>query len=249
MDGRDDPGPGSEPDGGAPRGDEPYWFEQLRRDEAYEAWSKRVDEMPLNVRNDAARDFRRVPEGIHTAVCDMVVDCGIQPAGKFRPRHQVYVRWEIPAERVAWTDSRGGTREGPMSIGKFYTASLSEKATLRRDLENWRGRPFTRGELQGFDLFEVLGTACRLVVTHASRGEETFAHVSGVMGYPREAPQPRPEYRLVRYSSQEPEQFDELPQWLREKVASGLTAPPDEAPAIAADEEAQDELPFSRRAG
>jgi hypothetical protein len=234
-------------DCGAPRGDEPYWFEQLRRDEAYAIWSKRVDAMPLNVRNPAAKEFKRVPEGIHAAVCNMVVDCGVQSGGKFKPRHQVYIRWEIPGERITWTDRHGDKHEGPMSIGKFYTASLAEKAALRRDLENWRGRPFTREELQGFDLFKVLGTACQLMVTHTSQGDETYANVSGVMGFPRELPKPRPEHRLIKYSSQEPDQFDELPHWLREKVASALTAPHEAVPgSFASEDEAQEDLPFSR---
>lgn len=205
--------------------------------------------MPFNVRNTGAREFRLVPEGIHDAVCTMVVDCGIQPGGKFRPRHQVYIRWEIPSERVQWTDRFGEKHEGPMNIGKFYTASLAEKAALRRDLENWRGRAFTREELAGFDLFRILGTACRLLVTHASHGGETYANVTGVMGFPRDAEKPGAEHRLVKYSPEEPEQFDELPQWLRDKVASALTSPGSRRQASSAgEEEFQDELPFQRRA-
>src|SRR5687768_16678361 len=30
--------------------------------------------MPLNVRNTGAKEFRKVPQGIHIAVCNMVVD-------------------------------------------------------------------------------------------------------------------------------------------------------------------------------
>jgi hypothetical protein len=123
--------------------------------------------MALNVRNRRTREFRRVPEGVHQAICNMVVDCGVQPGGKCAPRRQVYIRWEIPAERVEWMDAAGAKHEEPMNIGRFYTASLSEKATLRRDLESWRGRPFSEEELQGFDLFKVLGTPCQLVVAHS----------------------------------------------------------------------------------
>jgi len=36
----------------------------------------------------------------------------------------------------------------PMSISKNYTASLSDMATLREDLKNWRGRDFTPEELR-----------------------------------------------------------------------------------------------------
>jgi hypothetical protein len=180
--------------------------------------------MPLNVRNRRTKEFRRVPEGVHPAICNMVVDCGVQPGGKYAPRRQVYVRWEIPSQRVEWTDSEGNTREGPMNIGKFYTASLSEKATLRRDLENWRGRPFTEEELAGFDLFRILGTACQLMVVHTTNGGETYANVSGVMSFPKGAQKPLPENRLVRFSPEDPQQFQELPRWLREKIEAARLA-------------------------
>lgn len=206
--------------------------------------------MPLNIRNTgAAKEFKRVPQGVHAAVCNMVVDCGIQPSGKFKPRHQVYIRWEIPSERVEWTDRLGNKHEGPMNIGKFYTASLAEKAALRRDLENWRGRAFTREELQGFDLFKILGTACQIMVTHSSQDGETYANVTGVMGFPRDQEKPKAEHRLIKYSPEEPGQFDDLPQWLRDKVASALTAPGTHAPGGVAseDDEFQDDLPFTSR--
>ena len=222
-----------------PRGDEPYWFDEPRSEET---------NMPLNVKNTGAKDFKRVPQGIHAAVCNMVVDCGIQPGGKFKPRHQVYIRWEIPAERVEWTDRLGDKHEGPMSIGKFYTASLAEKAALRRDLENWRGRAFTREELAGFDLFKILGTACQIMVTHSAQEGETHSNVTGVMGFPRDLPKPKAEHHLVKYSPEEPAQFDQLPRWLRDKVASSLTAPGDISGGMRGDDEFQDNLPFMRQA-
>jgi hypothetical protein len=45
----------------------------------------------------------------------------------------------------------------PMSISKNFTLSLAEKATLRKDLQTWRGRDFTADELRGFELKNVLG--------------------------------------------------------------------------------------------
>lgn len=193
-----------------PRGDEPFWFDEPARDEEID--------MPLNVKGPRSREFRRVPEGVHQAVCNLVADCGIQPGGQYGPRQQVYIRWEIPAERLEWTDSDGNVRRGPMNIGRFYTASLSEKATLRRDLENWRGRPFSPEELAGFDLFRILGTACQLMVAHTRSGEETYANVTGVMSFPKNQPRPAAEGPLIRYSPEEPAQFELLPRWLREKI-------------------------------
>lgn len=71
----------------------------------------------------------------------LVCDVGVQSSGRFTPRPKLYVRWELPQERIQWTDREGNAQEGPAQIGKFYTASLSAKANLlRKDLENWRGR-------------------------------------------------------------------------------------------------------------
>jgi len=49
-------------------------------------------------------------------------DCGVQPGGKYKPQRKVYLRWEIPSERIEWTDIEGHPHEGPMTIGRFYTA-------------------------------------------------------------------------------------------------------------------------------
>ena len=70
----------------------------------------------------------------------------------------------------------------PFLIKKDYRASLHEKAGLRKDLEAWRGRPFTNVELQGFDLENVVGAPCMLNVIHkqGSKGG-TFSNIAGIM--------------------------------------------------------------------
>ena len=50
----------------------------------------------------------------------------------------------------------------PLSISKNFTLSLAEKATLRKDLQAWRGREFTADELRGFELKNVLGAWCMI---------------------------------------------------------------------------------------
>lgn len=200
--------------------------------------------MPLNVKENSMKNFEPVPQGIHAAVCNMVVDCGIQSGGKFKPRHQVYIRWEIPAERIEWTDKNGEKHEGPMSIGKFYTASLSEKATLRRDLENWRGKSFTKEELAGFDLFKVLGVPCQIMVSHNVQGQDIYANVTGVMGFPAGVPKPQAENPLIRYSPDDSDHFDALPAWLRDKVASSLSAPETTTEPVLTPPDFDDDIPF-----
>lgn len=201
--------------------------------------------MALIVRDNGGTDFAPLPQGTHVAVCNLVADCGVQPGGRFKPRHQVYVRWEIPAERIEWTDRDGHVHKGPAQIGKFYTASLSQKAKLRHDLENWRGRAFTPEELAGFDLFNILGHACQIVVTHAGGDGRTYANVTGVIGLPKGMPRPKAERQLVKFAPDAREQFEELPGWLRERIQDAVKAPPAETVSrIAGDEDFDDEIPF-----
>jgi hypothetical protein len=200
--------------------------------------------MSLIIRDNGGEDFKKVPQGVHIAVCNMIVDCGVQPGGQYKPRHQVYVRWEIPDERIQWTDKDGKGREGPMSIGRFYTASLSEKATLRRDLENWRGKSFTVEELAGFELFNVLGAACQIMVAHNTVGPKTYANITGIMGFPKGQQKPKAENPLIKFSPDDRAQYESLPNWLKEKIQGAVSAPAETSAKAADTEEFDDDIPF-----
>lgn len=176
--------------------------------------------MPITVKETGGGDFKIVPEGQYLAVCDMIADLGLQDSGAFGPKHKVYVRWQLPDERI---DTPDGSK--PMVIGSQLTASLSEKANLRAMLESWRGRKFTPDELNGFDLFNVLGAPCQLTVVHNESNGKTYANVKAVVPLMKGMKKPEVEGKVVRYSPDEPGQFDELPEWLRKKITA-VPAPP-----------------------
>ena len=67
----------------------------------------------------------------------------------------------------------------PFSVHKRYKLSLHEKASLRKDLEAWRGKKFTADELKGFDVTNVVGTACTMQVMLSEDGK--FANVGTIM--------------------------------------------------------------------
>jgi hypothetical protein len=202
--------------------------------------------------NSGGQTFKKVPPGAHFAICNMVVDCGLQEGFQKKPQHKIYLRWEVPDERVSY-EKDGATVEGPCSIGRFYTLSLSDKANLRKDLENWRGRTFTADELKGFDIENVLGKPCQIMVTHETDNGKTYANVTGVMGVSRDqmsrAKTAKPENELMSFSLAEPDQrkFDKLPNWLKEKIDNRLepveTRP---APATVGADDFQDDtdIPF-----
>lgn len=172
--------------------------------------------MAVKVNDSGGGDFRLMPEGTHLAVCNMVVDLG-QQESFYGIKHQVFLRWETPHERT--DDDR------PMVIGKIYTASLNEKANLRKDLENWRGRAFTEDELQEFDLDKVLGNPCQVTIQHRTKGDRTFANVTGVTALAKGMEAPEAENDLIVYDPESNQDWEKLPEWIQEKVKNQSNVP------------------------
>jgi hypothetical protein len=124
-------------------------------------------------------DFVLCPAGSHLAVCVDVVDLGMVETtweGQKKSQHKVRLVWQI-AERTA--------DDKPFQAQRRYTLSLDDRAALRKDLESWRGRPFSEQELLGFDLEALVGIGCMISVVHQSRDGKTYDNVSGVMKLPK----------------------------------------------------------------
>jgi hypothetical protein len=183
----------------------------------------------------------------------MVVDLGVHKVeyqGQAKQLHQVYLRWEVPDERVTY-ERDGAEADGPCVIGATYTLSLSEKANLRKVLENWRGKGFTEAELRKFDITCIAGKACQIMVTHRQGGNgKTYANVTGVMGISKDqqqrAKEAKPESGVVVYSLETPDAsvYAALPNWLREKLEDRVMATVKAPPPAEAVEEFNDEIPF-----
>src|SRR3990167_5131511 len=126
-------------------------------------------------------DFEQPPVGTHVARCIKVIDIGTQKSeyqGQANIRRQCIIGFELPNELISEGDYKGK----PFVVSKFYTASLNEKANLRKDLENWRGRAFSEQELLGFESKNILGKSCMLSLTLNDKGK---VRVTGVMALPK----------------------------------------------------------------
>ena len=130
------------------------------------------------------------PEGTHSAVCVDEIDLGVVTTtfnGEERDRHMVRIVWQID-EPISDIDAdRFNLIPGSRHIVKQdYTASLDEKAKLRKQLQSWRGRTFTQLELAGFDLETIVGVPCMLSVVHnQGRKGGVFSNVESVMKLPK----------------------------------------------------------------
>lgn len=131
--------------------------------------------MPIIATAGDGKTFTPAPAGLHQAVCVDVVDMGLLEvtyAGKTKKQHKVRIVWQLDLD----TDDLK-----PFTVQKRYTLSLHEKATLRKELESWRGRPFTDEELAGFDLEKLLGANAQVNVQHTTKNGETYANVISIV--------------------------------------------------------------------
>lgn len=168
--------------------------------------------------------FKPVPPGSHLARCYRIIDLGTQKTtfnGESKFIKKVMFQFEVHSED---DDGPLKTDKGePMSISKNYTLSLSDKAVLRADLEAWRGREFTREELQGFELKNVLGAWCLITVTRATGNDgKEYTNITGVSPVPKSMKQnlPTPFNQVGIFYIDDPdmEMFETLSERIRQKI-------------------------------
>lgn len=165
--------------------------------------------------------FKRTltPQGLHLGIATEVIDLGTQTTtwqGKTKTARKVVIRWTLP--NVKYTE---GEKAGqPQSISQTFTASLGEKATLRKMLEAWRGQAFTADELKGFNLSKLLGKPCQIQIVHESKGDKTYANIKSVVQVMAGTPIPAfdGELRLFDLDDYDGETFESLPDWQKEQI-------------------------------
>lgn len=172
-------------------------------------------------------DFKIPPAGNHVAICNMIVDLGIQPGrGMYpTPRPEVYVRFELCDELMTFSHN-GNPKEMPMTVGGTYTASMSEKANLRKLVEGWQGKFKSDDEAGDFDFKSLLGKKCLLNVIHRESGGKVYANIHSASPLPKgmkhTGTQANPS---VYYSLESPDKvsLQFVPEWLRTKIAERIT--------------------------
>jgi hypothetical protein len=166
------------------------------------------------IAKSAETSYPKVPIGVHKARCVKVIDLGTQKqeyGGEISWKRQILVIWELPEEL---------NNDQPMTISKFYTLSLHEKANLGMDLTSWRGRPFTETEKQGFDVTKLIGVTCQLNVMHKDNGKE---HISSIMPLGKddkiaEQFNPSVSFDIGDYQKGQKETFNQLSEGIRRMI-------------------------------
>jgi hypothetical protein len=171
--------------------------------------------LTVNAGNGGNRDFEPVSAGVHTARCYQIIDLGHQTTewqGTVKVLPKVRITWEICDENMS--DGR------PFSISREYTASIGPKATLRKDLEAWRNRPFTESELAAFSLENVLGAPCQLQIGHTDKNGKVYANINSIMSTPKGMSVPELVNPKVKFDIQTFDRtiFDSLTNYVQKKI-------------------------------
>lgn len=169
----------------------------------------------------AGESFKNPESGMHTAICYACVGLGTQRRefqGQSKsPEKHVKLAFELCEPDDVNND---GSR---MTIWtKDLLLNLSDKANLRKILESWRNRPFTKEELDGFDVANVVGVPCMLNI---SVGEK-YANIVTINPLPKSAAKPEPGRKKIIYEIEHGpnETFEMLPKWIKETIYKSLEA-------------------------
>ncbi len=180
------------------------------------------------------------------ARCVQIVDLGTQEeewSGEKSLKRKIRLTWELPT--VEFTGQEGDTWN-PI-ISKEYTASLHEKATLRKHLESWRGKPFNSTELEGFDVGKLLDKTCMVQVGHkqkATGGE--YAVIANISKLPKGMDCPDRVRDLMEYSADEgdTDTYRGFPDWLKERIAASPEFAKGKKKGTNTDHEPSEAVPF-----
>jgi hypothetical protein len=150
--------------------------------------------MPIIVKGNG--DYENHPEGQYRAVCMDVVDLGEVENKKYgKVQHKVALVFHTEKKMK---DGR------PFEVWERFTASLDEKAHLRKFLQGWRGRAFTAEEINGFDLEKLIGVNAYVQIIHNVSGDKTYANIDTVMLLPKGMPKLEPTAEYERRKDRQP---------------------------------------------
>lgn len=192
------------------------------------------------------------PVGAHVARLFSIIDIGTQVSswqGKEKRARKVVFSWELP--EVPMTGKYDPAQKGkPFAVSCRFTRSLRPSSALRDTLKTWKGRDFTKEELEAFDPKKLLGKSCQVILTQSSDGQ--YINVDTVI--PLANGQKCPvQVNPNRYLSLDPDEFDQavyasLPEGFRKLIAdspefAALTAPGEEPQDGPPDEPPHEEAP------
>jgi len=184
------------------------------------------------------------PSGNFPARCFQVIHTGHHFDQKYGKMKDILrVSWELVTEKAVFKD---GEPEKPFVVNKKYNLSLGEKATLRKDLESYRGKTFTDEELKGFDVSKLINTPCMLQIIHNKVDDNVYANISAIGSIPKGyvVDGLYNDTLLFSVSSFNKEIFDTLPDFIKTEIMESEEMKDKPIETDATNDAPSDDLPF-----
>lgn len=176
--------------------------------------------MSMVVKSEGNSEIKQLEPGVYTGIATSIIDLGVQENTMFgNKQRKAIIVWNIVGETVKVNDEIL-----PRVMSKEYTMSLGEKSTLRKDLEAWRGKPFTTEELKGFDLRNILNVPCQLQINQQDKNGKTYVNIAAIMAIPK-GMKVEPITDTYVFDIDESEtwnNYDKIPNWIKEKIKKAL---------------------------
>lgn len=183
----------------------------------------------MKIKDRAKPKVPPVEPGVYMAVCIGFIDLGEQYSEKFKSytNKGMYV-WELPGETIEIDGE-----QKPRQLSKEFTISASNKSNLRKFIETWNSKSYSDEDFMEFDVFEQVGKPCQLNVVLNETKE--YSNVDNLMPIPRGFPAPTTDTKLIKWDMEawDDEVFQELPEWIQEKIKKSTQYQKDHAPNTA----------------
>ncbi len=182
--------------------------------------------MSIKAKPGSSTPRELIPADLHIARCFSIIHVGTVKdtfKGEEKILDKVIIAWELPNHTKEFKEGEG---EKPFIFSTKYTLSMYEKANLRKDVESWRGKGFTKEQAEDFDITVLIGQPCALNMIQKPKadGSGDTNQVSSIIPIPK-AMQPCPPQVNKSFEFNYDDCFDlvwleEQPGWLKDMIKS-----------------------------
>lgn len=172
--------------------------------------------MSLIAKDSGGMEIEKLEPGVYLATSQAIIDLGMQNSEKFNKTQRKFMMiWKIIGEDIEINGERQAR-----TMHKEYTYSLHEKSSLRKDLQAWRGKPFTEEELKEFPLTKILNVSCQLQIIQEEKNGKTYNSIAGIMSLSKGMSQTKIDdiYIFDLESSDTFKDWNKIPKWIKEKI-------------------------------
>jgi hypothetical protein len=165
---------------------------------------------------DAGGEFEILPAGDHIAFLAGIANMGHVTdsyLGTEKITHKIALLFELPNQQ------RGDGN--PYTFTVEFTFSMDSRSNFRKNLEKWRGKPYTEDEAKkGVDISKLLANWCTLEFEHkVTKAGKTIAVLDRIKPKGNvELPQQRITPFLLGYNNFDWDHFAMLPSFIQDKM-------------------------------